>query len=66
MYLRMWECLSFYRMIDPRTSKLDARGIKSIFVGYDENSKEYRLLNLDSNVILESRDVEFIEKKTLF
>ncbi|KAH9794216.1 Receptor-like serine/threonine-protein kinase [Citrus sinensis] len=31
--------------------------------GYAENSKAYRLLDLDSNVIVESRDVEFIENK---
>ena len=37
--------------------------MKSIFAGYAENSKAYRLLNLDSNVIVESRDVEFIENK---
>ena len=39
------------------------RGIKSVFVGYAENSKAYRLLNLDTNVIVEARDVEFIENK---
>ncbi|KAH9669996.1 hypothetical protein KPL70_022027 [Citrus sinensis] len=31
--------------------------------GYAENSKAYRLLDLDSNMIVESRDVEFIENK---
>ncbi|KAK3038207.1 hypothetical protein RJ639_029647 [Escallonia herrerae] len=34
-----------------------------VFVGYAENSKAYRLLDLESNVIVESRDVEFIEDK---
>lgn len=34
-----------------------------MFVGYAENSKAYRLLDLSSNVIVESRDVEFIENK---
>jgi hypothetical protein len=34
-----------------------------VFVGYAENSKAYRLLDLSSNVIVESRDVEFIENK---
>ena len=63
MYLRVWGCLAFYRVHDPKSSKLGPRGIKSVFVGYAENSKAYRLLNLDSNVIVESRDVEFIENK---
>jgi hypothetical protein len=34
-----------------------------VFVGYAENSKAYRLLDLSSNVIVESRDVQFIENK---
>ena len=62
-YLRVWGCLSFYRSHDPKRSKLGPRGIKSIFVGYAQNSKAYRLLNVNSNVIVESRDVEFFEDK---
>ncbi|KAK3038536.1 hypothetical protein RJ639_029336 [Escallonia herrerae] len=34
-----------------------------VFVGYAKNSKAYRLLDLESNVIIKSRDVEFIENK---
>ena len=41
IYLRMWGCLGFYRVIDLKISKLGARGIKSVFVGYAENSKTY-------------------------
>ena len=37
--------------------------MKSVFVGYAENSKAYRLLDLSSNTVVESRDVEFIENK---
>ena len=62
-YLRVWGCVAFYKALNSRRSKLGPRGIKSIFVGYVENSKAYRLLNLDSNTIVESRDVEFIENK---
>ena len=63
MYLRVRGCLAFYKIHYPKSSKLCARGIKSDFVGYAENSKAYRLLNLDFNVIVESRDVEFIKNK---
>ena len=41
------------------------RALKSVFVGYAENSKAYRLLDLDSGVIIESRDVEFLETSFL-
>ncbi|GJZ55719.1 retrovirus-related pol polyprotein from transposon TNT 1-94 [Tanacetum coccineum] len=47
----------------PNTSKLGPRGLKSIFVGYAKDSKSYRCLDLDSNVIVESRDVDFFENK---
>nr|GEY39125.1 retrovirus-related Pol polyprotein from transposon TNT 1-94 [Tanacetum cinerariifolium] len=36
-------------------------GLKSVFVGYAKDSKSYRCLDLDSNVIVESRDVDFFE-----
>jgi len=62
-YLRVWGCLAFYRVLDPKRTKLGPRALKSIFVGYTENSEAYRLLNLDSNIIVESKDVEFIENK---
>ena len=52
-YPRVWGCLAFYRVTDPKRTKLEPRAIKSVFVGYAENSKAYRLLDLDSNVIVE-------------
>jgi hypothetical protein len=62
-YLRVWGYLAFYRVTNPKRTKLGSRAIKSVFVGYAENSKTYKLLDLDSNVIVESKDVEFIEDK---
>ena len=53
-------CLAYCKNNNPRT-KMGPRGIKCAFVGYATNSKAYRLLNLESNVIIESRDVEFFE-----
>lgn len=45
--------------MDPKRIKLGPRGIPCAFVGYALNSKAYRLLNLEIDVIIESRDVEF-------
>ncbi|KAJ9558062.1 hypothetical protein OSB04_012676 [Centaurea solstitialis] len=56
-------CVAYYRTPDPKRSKLGARAIKSIFVGYANNSIAYRLLDNDSGVIVEFRDVEFFEDK---
>ena len=50
-------------MVDPKRTKLGPRAIKSMFVGYAENSNAYRLLDLSSNTVVESRDIEFIEDK---
>lgn len=57
----MWGCLAYYKNNDPKRTKLGPRGIRFAFVGYSINSKAYRLLNLESNVIIESRDVKFFE-----
>ena len=62
-YLKVWGCLAFYRVPDPKRTKLGPRAIKSIFVGYAQNSKAFRLLDLNSNIIVETRDAEFIEHK---
>nr|GEU87869.1 hypothetical protein [Tanacetum cinerariifolium] len=53
----VWGCLVYYKVPLPNTSKLGSRGLKSVFVGYARDSKSYRCLDLDSNVIVESRDV---------
>lgn len=47
--------------MDPKRTKLGPRGIKCDFIGYAPNSKAYRLLNFECNVIIESRDVKFFE-----
>ncbi|KAJ9565484.1 hypothetical protein OSB04_001450 [Centaurea solstitialis] len=62
-YLRVWGCIAYYRTPDPKRSKLGARDIKTIFVGYAINSNGYRLLDKETGVIVESRDVDFLEDK---
>ena len=62
-YIKVWGCLAFYRVINPKIIKLGPIAMKSVFMGYAENSKTYRLLDLSSNIVVESRDVEFIEDK---
>ena len=56
-------CLAHYRVPDPKRTKLGPRRIRNIFVGYAQNSKAYRFLDLQSNMIVESRDSEFFEDK---
>jgi hypothetical protein len=42
--------------------ELGPRALKEKFVGYAKNSKAYKILDSSSNVIMGSRDVDFIEK----
>jgi hypothetical protein len=62
-YFKVWECVAYFRVPDSKRTKLRPRAIKSVFVGYAVNFKAYRLLDLSSNTIVESRDVEFIKNK---
>jgi len=64
-YFKVWGRLAFYKTHDPQKTKLGPKGIKRIFVGYAQNLKAYKLLDLQSNVIVESIHVEFIENKFL-
>jgi hypothetical protein len=56
----VWGCVASYKVSNPQRTKLGPRGLKIVFVGYAQNSKGYRLLDLETNVIVESIYVEFI------
>ena len=56
-YFKVWGCLAYCKSMDPKRTKLGPRAIKCDFVGYATNNKTYRLLDLESNIIIESRKV---------
>ncbi|MCO5583035.1 hypothetical protein L7F22_036941 [Adiantum nelumboides] len=58
-YLRVFGCLAYARIPQQLRGKLDDKAVKCIFVGYNSGSKGYRLYNLATNKIFESRDVIF-------
>ena len=58
-YFKVWGCLTYCKKTYPNKTKLVPRAIKCAFIGYASNRKAYRLLDLESNVIIESREVEF-------
>lgn len=60
-YFKVWGCLAYCKSTDPKRTKLGPRSIKCAFFGYATNSKAHRLLDLESNVIIESREVEFLD-----
>ena len=56
-------CSFFYKVYDLHRIKLGSRDLKSVFVGYAQNSMAYRLLDLETNVIVEYINVECIKNK---
>ena len=57
-YFKVWGCLANCKKTYPNKTKLGPRATKCTFVCYASNNKAYRLLDLESNVIIESREVE--------
>ncbi|KAE8666438.1 Phospholipase D delta [Hibiscus syriacus] len=60
-HLKIFGCIAYAHVPEQTRKKLDDRGEKCIFIGYDERSKAYRLYNPLTKKIIISRDVEFDE-----
>jgi Integrase core domain len=63
-HLRSFGCLAYSHVPDQKRTKLDAKAIKCIFLGYAEGTKGYRLWNPATRKVIISRDVVFIESET--
>nr|GFA26735.1 zinc finger, CCHC-type [Tanacetum cinerariifolium] len=68
-YLRVWGCREIVRLPDLKLKTLSERGIKCIFVGYVEHSRNFRFYvtepneSVAINFIIESRDAIFDENR---
>ena len=62
-HLRVFGSIAYAHVPDQGRSKLDDRSVKQVFVGYDANSKGYKLYNPSSGKVMVSRDVEFDEEE---
>jgi transposase InsO family protein len=62
-HMRIFGCIAYALDLSPKRSKLDAKGIKCLLLGYCEDSKAYRLMCLETKKIIKSRDVTFMENK---
>jgi len=62
-YFKVQECVSFYKVFYPQIKKLESRGLNSVFIGHAQNSKVYRLLDLETNEVVEYVHVKFIKNK---
>ncbi|KAL4309595.1 hypothetical protein GQ457_01G033490 [Hibiscus cannabinus] len=60
-HLRVFGSICYSHIYANMRSKLDERAWRGIFVGYSSQSKGYRIYNLESKMIVVSRDVIFYE-----
>ena len=49
-----------------KRQKLDDKGVKCIFIGYNSKSKAYRLYDPFNNKMILSRDVKFLENQSWY
>nr|KYP64079.1 Retrovirus-related Pol polyprotein from transposon TNT 1-94 [Cajanus cajan] len=61
--LKTFGCLSFSYIPQVKRDKLDKKAEPGIFVGYSLQSKAYRIYLPQSNKVIISRDVQFLEDK---
>lgn len=65
-YLRVWGCLAFVRLANPKRPKLGERVTTCAFLGYVLHSTTYRFFDMENNIIFESGDAIFHENKFPF
>ena len=58
-HLRVFGSKVFSHIPKDEKRKLDAKSIKCTFLGYYDDHKAYKLLDLNSHKLIESRDVIF-------
>jgi hypothetical protein len=61
--MRVFGCVAYAKVPDEKRTKLDAKAIKCLFLGYCEGTKAYRLICMTTKKIIKSPDVEFFEAK---
>ncbi|GAA0151402.1 hypothetical protein LIER_10129 [Lithospermum erythrorhizon] len=62
-HLRIWGCFSHVHVHKVGRSKLDKRSSTYVFLGVNEGTKGYRLLDTETKRIVISKDVVFEEEK---
>ena len=61
--LRVFGCVCYVHIPDSQRRKLDPKSYKAVFVGYPNDTKGYKVLNIASGKFFRARNVIFSEKK---
>ena len=62
--LKVFGCIAYAHIPSQEREQFDEKGEKYIFIGYNYESKGFRLLNPKSNKLVVSRDVIFDEMES--
>ncbi|RDX95429.1 hypothetical protein CR513_22046, partial [Mucuna pruriens] len=62
-HLRVFGCIAYAHVPNQGRSKIDDKSVKHVFIGYDANSKGYKLYNPNNGKMIISKDVEFNEEE---
>lgn len=63
-HMRVFGCVAYAHVSDELRKKLDSKGEKCIFFGYNDESKAYKLYNSSIKKVIINRDVQFIEEES--
>ena len=64
-HLKVFDCLAYVHVAKNKRGKLDLKTRPCIFLGYGDNEFGYRLWNLEEKKVMWSRDIVFMEEKTI-
>ena len=64
-HLRVFGCLAYMHVAKDHRRNLDPKTRPCIFLGYDDDKFGYRLWNLTEKKVIRSRDIFFMEEKTI-
>ena len=59
--IKVYGCKAYVHVPDQKRRKLDKKSIACVFIGYPNNSKGYKLYDLETKKMIRSRDVTFLE-----
>ena len=64
-HMKVFGCLAYVHVAKDKYKKLDPKTRPCIFLGYGDDEFSYRQWNLEEKKVIRSRDIVFMEEKTI-